>query len=214
MGEILIPSDYELPLQTELRHSIGHWQKEVSELLPSLPADIDVQFDNDFLVPGFGTGGAAWNLDTIKLAYDRSLNTSQELLIAELKATYYHETYHLARGVSFETTPPDLPALSNAIEEGAATKFEVVHADSKAEYQQYEDRATMQSWLKEINRLPNGFDYDWQRYKFFDPETGRKWILYKIGMFIVDEALNNNPDFTIEGLSELSCDDILILSGL
>ena len=213
MGEINIPSGYEQTLQADLRRSIEMWQKETVSLLPTLPNDINVQFDNEYLVPGFGTGGATSDLHSMKLAYDSSF-ASQEELLAELRGTYFHESYHLARGFSFETTPNDLPAIKMAIEEGAATKFEVLRAGSTPGYSKYEARDTMLAWLKEVKELPDGFDYDWQRWKFFDPGTGRKWILYKVGVFIVDEALKNNPKLTIEGMSALSPEEILTLSRL
>lgn len=209
MSEIQFLPIYDETLQQVLQGSIKQWHSEVASLLPTLPAKINIEFDNDYLVPDSGTGGAAWSLDSLKLAYDPSFDASQEELLTELKATYYHEGYHLARGFSFETTPADLPALTMAIEEGAATRFETVHTGSNPGYAHYEDKATMLAWLEEVKGLPDGFDYDWRRWKFFDPETGRKWILYKVGVFIVDEALKNDTDLTIESMATLSAKQIL-----
>jgi len=160
MSEIIIPSSYELSLQAELRQSIEEWQKEVATLLPTLPPEVTIEFDNQHLTPGFGTGGVAWSPNVIKLAYDPTFCTNHKELMDELRATYFHEAYHLARGVSFESTPHDLPAINNAIEEGLATKFEVAHTNSKPGYEQYEDRETMLDWLKEVKGLPDGFDYE------------------------------------------------------
>lgn len=214
MGYVKLLSIYDKSLQEELEDCIKSWHMEVKELLPTFPDDIDIQFDNDFIVPGFGTGGAAWSPRLLKLAYDPDFDAPHEELIADLRATYFHEGYHLARGFSFESTPYDLPAIKNAVEEGLATKFEAVHADSDPGYVHYEDRDTMLAWLGEVRGLPDGFDYDWQRWKFFDPETGRKWILYKVGVFIVDEALANNPGLTIEKLVTYSADEVIDLSKL
>lgn len=72
----------------------------------------------------------------------------------------------------------------------------------------------MLAWLQEVRGLPNGFEYEWQRWKFFDPGTGRKWILYKVGVFLVDEVLKNNPGLTIVAMSTLSTDEIISLSKL
>ncbi len=205
---------YEQKLRQELLDSIQAWHSEIAVLLPTLPPDIDIEFDNDYITEGFGTGGVAWDPKTLKLAYDPNFETSHEELMAELRATYFHETYHLARGFSYVSTPYDLPAIHNAVEEGLATKFEVVHTNSKPGYGQYEDRKTMLLWLKEVRGLPDGFDYDWARWKFFDPQTGRKWILYKVGVFLVDEALKNTPGLTIEAMVTLSVDEIIALSKL
>ncbi len=214
MSEIKLMPEYDESLQERLRSSIQGWHTEAAKLLPTLPANIDIEFDNNYLIPGFGTGGASWDLHTMKLAYDPSFDATEEDLLAELKATYFHEGYHLSRGFSFMTTPNNFPAIKNAIEEGAATKFEVVHANSSPGYEKYKNRETMLQWLDEVKGLPDGFDYDWQRWKFFDPETGRKWILYKVGIFIIDEALMKKPDLTITNMSTLDCEEILKLSKL
>lgn len=214
MTELVFLPSYNEPLKQVLRESIAGWHAEVTSLLPKLPVHITINFDNEYVTPGFGTGGASWDARTLKLALDPKFDASQEGLLAELKAIYFHESYHLARGFSFMTTPDDLPAIKMAIEEGAATKFEVMHADSLPGYATYEARGTMLRWLEEVKGLPDGFEYDWQRWKFFDPATGRRWILYKVGMFIVDEALKHKPELTIEDMSDLTSDEILQLSRL
>jgi hypothetical protein len=208
-----------LPIYTEamrrdLSTSLAEWQAELGVLLPNLPRDITLEFDNDQLVPGSGTGGVAWNLRELKLALDPGFNETHEELFKELKAVYFHESYHLARKFSFATTPSDLPALSHAIEEGAATKFEMAYGGVTPRYGKYEDRKTMLRWLEEVKALPDGFDYDWERWKFFDPETKREWILYKVGLFIVDEALEHNQTLSIEAMSKLSSDEIFKQSTL
>ena len=212
MGEV--NSYLDSHLQTELQNSIARWHDEVARLLPTLPAEIHIQFDNTYLTPGYGVGGIAWAPHTLKLAYDPSFDGGYDQLMLRLKAVNYHERYHLASGISFLTTPHDLPAINHAVQEGTATKFEVIRANSSPGWAQYEDRTTMLSWLDEVRKLPDGFDYDWRRWKFFDPETGRKWILYKVGLFVVDETLKRNPKLTIEAMATLSEDKILELSGL
>ncbi len=44
---------------------------------------------------------------------------------------------------------------------------------------------------------------DINKWKFYDPETKRRWIMYRTGTFIVDEALRQNPQLTIESLVAL-----------
>lgn len=214
MSEIHLPSLYEQPLRDELQEAVGQWHEQVAKLLPTLPSEVDIEFDNDYLTPGFGTGGAAFGLHAMKLAYDPAFSATQDELLVELREVYFHESYHLARGFSFETTPDDLPAINLAIEEGLATKFEIAHANAKPGHGEYEDRETMLAWLKEVRDLPDGFDYDWEHWKYFDPETGRKWILYKVGLFVVDEALSNNPKLTIETIAVLTVQEIIALSKL
>ena len=214
MSEIIVQSNFEPSLQHQLRGDIATWDKELTSLLKTLPGERVIIFDNVNLSAGEVTCGEALNLHTIRLGYDPTFAATPEELKAKLQASYFHESYHLARGFSFETTPSDQSALTNAIEEGAATKFEIIRAGSNPGYAQYEDRPTMLKWLKEVQSLPDGFDYNWKRWKFFDPETGRTWVTYKVGVFIVDEALKHNPELSIEDFSILSTDKILELSNL
>lgn len=88
MNEISLPRHYEQPLQAELREAIERWYKEVAKLLPTLPTRIDIEFDDAYLVPGFGTGGAAFGPHEMKLAYNPAFDATHEDLIAELKASY------------------------------------------------------------------------------------------------------------------------------
>ena len=161
MQEITWHPTYTQPLRSQLQTTLELWHSEVIRILPSFPGTLKIEFDNDFFIPGYNVGGAAWDEQYLKLAYDPTEPTDREAQFAELRAIYFHEGYHLARGVSFVTSPDDLPALTNAIEEGLATKFEVVYTGSTPGYAKYEDRGTMLDWLEEVRRLPDGFDYDW-----------------------------------------------------
>lgn len=199
-------------LEIELRKLTNSWHQELQTLLPGLPDDVVIEFDNNYLVPDFATGGATWSPSLVKLAYDPQFNAPEAEKIAELRATYFHESYHVFRGYSFGTTPADQSSIAIAIEEGLATKFESLFAGSDPGYAKLEDRDTMLSWVKEVRALPNGFDYDWQKYKFFDAETGRKWILYRVGVFIVDEAIKNSPGQSLEALNSLTAAQIFELS--
>jgi len=214
MNKIIFLPDYSEGLRSELSSSIEQWNKELMVLLPNLPDDIIIEFDNNQLIQGYGTGGTAWDLRTLKLGYDPNFGANPEDLIKELRAIYFHEIYHLVRKFSFITTPNDLPALTNAIEEGVATKFEMVHGGGMPSYGKCEERNTMLDWLEEVKALPDGFDYDWEHWKFFDPETGRQWILYKVGVFIVDELLKNNPKLSIKSVVFLDAEKIFKFSKL
>lgn len=212
MSEHSINSELGPKLESELRGNINTWHDDLLHLLPSLPQNVEIVFDNIHLVPGSATGGAAWSLNKIKLAFDPDFNAAYADKINDLKASYYHECYHLSRGYSFETTPIDQAAIGIAIEEGLATKFESLYAGSNPAYAEYEDSLTMAAWLSEVKGLPKGFDYDWQKYKFYDESTGRKWILYKVGVFIIDEAIKSSPSKSFEDLSHLSVAQILELA--
>lgn len=201
-------------LEIKLLELINSWHQDLKTILPGLSDDIQTGFDNNYLMPYHATGGGTLTPHLIKLAYNPQFNAPEAEKIAELKATYFHENYHALRGYSFETTSADQSAIGIAVEEGLATKFEMLHAGSYPGYAVLENSVIMRQWLDEVRALPNGFDYDWHKYKFFDAETGRKWILYKVGLFIVEDAIRYSPNQAFETLNNLTVPQIIKLSRL
>jgi hypothetical protein len=69
----------------------------------------------------------------------------------------------------------------------------------------------MDAWVEEIAELP--LDFDRQRWRFFDPATGRRWILYRAGTYLVDRVLGRDPSLRVEQLADLTAAEILALTG-
>lgn len=191
---------------------IRSWDAELRKLLPKLPDKIDIEFDNSLLISATGTGGFAVAKDKIYLAFDPNFSGDKDLQLENLKGSYFHEAYHLVQGFTGEDTSIPIPAISNAILEGAATVFERDRTKSDPLWGKYEDSVTMNLWTQEIVGL--GQPYDWRKYKFYDSDTGRRWIMYKVGTYIVDEALDQNPQLKIEDLATLEPAAILKLARI
>ena len=102
--------------------------------------------------------------------------------------------------------------ISEAILEGAATVFERDKANSRPEWSKYYGKNEMLKLLNEVLGLKSNFDRN--KWKYYDKQSGRSHLLYRVGTFIVDEALTNNPEMKIEDLIDKNASFILKLSKL
>ncbi len=189
------------------------WYDEVHQLLPSLPV-IGVDFDNTFLIDGVGVCGFASKADKITLAFDPDFPDKDQQR-RDLKGSYFHECFHLVQGYTGDNIHMDvsvLPALESGIYEGAATVFERNKGGSEPSWGKYPDAETMSVWIEEVKKLPP--NYDWQQWKWFNQEFGEANMLYRVGTYIVDEALKHNSKLAIEDLASMKAKDVLRLSGL
>jgi len=195
-----------------LEQSILIWHAEVKTLLPDLPANLKVEFDNSRLIDKYGVGGFAASKDKIELAFNPGFIGNKEKQLNDLRGSYFHENYHVVQGFVGNEFDKEMSAIDNAIYEGTATRFESLRAKTNPSWGEYPDRKTVMSWLKSVLSLPK--NYDWGKWKFYDPETGNRWIIYRVGVFIVDEALAKNPTLKIEDLVKKSPAEILEIAEL
>ncbi len=211
------------PSLQEMYVAVDEWKGELRAMLPTLPDQFEVgiteehsgepQFSNEDDIWNYAVGGATLTPTTMSLTIDKRIKVSPSELFEQLKQTYYHEGYHLARGFSFAS--PDLSLMDVALEEGLATKFEMLRAGSDPRYAQYDDRNIMLQTLDEVVAAnKQSGDVDWPKWKFYDPETERSWILYRVGTFLVDDILDSHPELTIEDLAVMPREDIFALTDL
>lgn len=207
-----------VPLDPEvikrLQPSIDAWHQETRELLPSLPEKLDIFWVGGgvLLIRDVGVGGLAYSKELVTLVFDPDF-PDKETQLKNFKGTYFHESYHVAQGF-VETALPagaTTPVMMNAILEGAATVFERERAGTDPIWGKYPEREAALVWLAEVKQLP--VDYDEHAWKFYHPEKQERHILYKVGTFIVDEALARSGK-QIEELATVPWQEILELSGL
>lgn len=212
MDELCAP-EFSQDYHAQLREQIDSWNHELYEVLPGLPDDIEVTFDNRYLISVSGTGGFALSRNKIALAFDPEFQDDKDRQLVDFKGAYFHECFHLIQGWTGEdTASKQFSAIDNAIYEGTATVFERDRTDANPLWASYGSDETMLKWVDEIKQLP--IEYDWRKYKFYDPETDRRWIMYRVGTFIADRALQHNPELKIEDLATKTPGDILALAGL
>lgn len=197
-------------LAGRLEPLVEKWMDEVKSLLPNVPEDLVYTWSNDYLIPGYGTGGTATNPKLIELSFDGEASSE---LLKKLKGTVYHECFHIVQGWTDEN--PTLPAnyLEAGILEGCATKFEMIEVGTDPMWGQIESDEEMTAWLAEVNSL-GSYNSDTYRDYMWGEIDGRKWILYRLGTWIATKALANNPNLQIADLATMNPSRILELADL
>ncbi len=169
---------------------------QVRQLLPELPENLDIWLINDNPVEATGVSGFAYSPSIITIDYDPDF-ADKQLQQQALRATLFHESYHLAQGhTDQENSGQYHSALDAAIYEGAATIFERVHANYAELYGEYSatDKVLLTKWRDELAAIPHS-DYTagdsglWQQWAFYDHTDNQQWKLYKTGTWIVDSYL-------------------------
>lgn len=209
--------------ELDIRDALDEFETELESILPILPDSFEITIsyinsDKPALVDDgdiwyHAIGGSAITNEHIDLTVDQRIDLTKTNLLKQIRETYFHERFHIARGYSFESK--GLTLLDVAIEEGLAVKFETIHAEANPWYGEYGSRKAMKTTLREVTEADNQqHTIDWDKWKFYDPETDRHWILYRLGTFIADEVLTNNPELQIQDLVTLDRDTILRKSKL
>jgi hypothetical protein len=202
-------------MQAEVIEKAQSLYAKVRKILPVAPDHVEFEFDseNRYLIAETGTGGFAAEANKIIISYDPKF-ADKKRQEEDLIATVFHEGFHLAQGYNGERFNQDNPlsALDEAIYEGAATVFERERTGNNPPWGKYLDDETMQKWVVELSRLP--LKYDWRKWKFLNPKTNERWIMYRTGAYIVDRALKFNKSLKIEDLVHKTPAEIIRLAEL
>ncbi len=163
------------------------------------------------IVHGMFTGGYAYSPEIISISVD-SMATDLDEVRGDLRATVFHEAYHLAHNYTSQTGPFTL--LETALQEGAATRFEIQYANARSKdlfgnYQQH-SVAQLHEWLSIIKKVGNARDMKKGEYAsvaFYDKADDTRWKLYKTGTWLIDEYLAEHKldikDLTNDDIKEL-----------
>ena len=182
----------------EVEQTIEVAYTEARKLLPELPEDIKIWLDNRHLIPETGDGGYAYAPDIINISFDLHFNDKKAQL-EHLRATLFHEGYHLVQGFTEEQPEVEPKTLQEfAIYEGCATVFEREYAGSQPLWGDYHQHNTdvLEQWQENLQTITaEEYRNDWSVYDkwaFYDEESGERWRLYKTGTWLVDEALKKS----------------------
>lgn len=197
----------------EAEKQVQQYIDEARTLLPGLPNPITFAWNASLIIPGNGTGGTLIKPALLGIGYDLDFS-DKEVLARNLRATVLHECFHAVQGWSDENpTLEPVTLLEDGVLEGAATVFERKFGRTTPLWSQYENDETMQEWLEEIKAQkldPKSNQYS--DYKFGEV-NGHQWMLYKLGTWINDKALQRNPELSILDFAEKKPKDIIALAG-
>ena len=192
-------------LQKRIEQVVQGAEKEVRKLLPQLAEYLNFTFlPSKNVIPETGEVGRAANKNWIQIAlnpwHERPI---EEIVDAEIRRTVFHEANHLVRMKAIEWGGT---LIADAIFEGLGTVFERDFAGSKPKWGEY-DTAVIRDWTEEVLSLDS--EKANRQHWFFDHPDGRRWIAYKVGTYVVDQAIKNNPNENAATLVDRPADDIL-----
>jgi uncharacterized protein YjaZ len=99
---------------------------------------------------------------------------------AHLRGALFHEFHHLVRG----TTLHPQTLMDQAVFEGMATAFERDFAGVKQLWAEYP--SDVSNWVEELATQPSTAKHsEWM----FQHPDGRRWLGYKAGTYLVDQAM-------------------------
>jgi uncharacterized protein YjaZ len=154
---------------------------DVRQLLPTLPAQlrITVQAGSQVIPETGDTGGIGlpgavyWTVDPTHRGGVIGVANAQ------LRATLFHEWYHLVREAHVATES----LVDRAVNEGLATAFERDFGGRATPWGTYP--ADVERWTEEFLALPPDASVrDWMNRH----TDGRRWIGYKVGTSLADRA--------------------------
>ncbi|MCA9349038.1 hypothetical protein KC878_02720 [Candidatus Saccharibacteria bacterium] len=208
------PMPVDKSITEPLEPLVKGWVDQVRAELPGIPDTVTWEWDNNQLMEDYGCGGATVTPSLLHLSFAPEF-ADKALQMQALEATIKHEMFHIAQGwAMFEskyTNATDM--VSQAIMEGAACVYERETTGRPVDYAMPLVGENPDAMFAMLQTLPKELSWDdWRKYKFYDPESGRKWIVYKAGVWFIDQVLAKNPNLKIQDLAHMTPQEILALT--
>jgi len=186
---------------------------DAKKLLTRLPASFNIAFAAEGAEDSTGVGGFSVSPTRINIALTKDFH-DRELQERNLRGVLFHELLHVNQGFTFEQSP--FTALDAAIYEGCAVIFEQKYGDGVAIYADYHSHSDVElsGWLEQLRKVGTKYfeDYDtWQRWAFYHPELDQKWIIYKVGAWVIEDILARNA-LTVLDLANKTSTEIMHLA--
>jgi len=185
--------------------------EEVRRIIPELPDDIKLTASaGPEVIPETGDAAAALEPGHVLWVVDPSRPGGVENIAREhLRASLFHELHHLARGYVMIGADAPISLMDAVVSEGLATVFSRDFADDRPPWGLYPP--DVRDWVEELLavRIPDGESYqDW----LYDHPDGRRWIGYRAGTWVVDQAVAASG-LSAAQLVSTPTDEILRLAG-
>ena len=155
--------------------------RDVRQYLHTLPADVEIIVQaGTNVIPETGENGGVGVPTSVYWTVDpKHPGGVIAVANAQLRATLFHELYHLVRLTQFASES----LVDQAISEGLATAFERDFGGAPVPWGVYP--SNVMEWTKEFLALPGDAPRDQWMYNHSD---GRRWIGYKVGTYLADQA--------------------------
>ncbi len=178
---------------------------EVRLLLPAVPDRLVLRVDADDRVSEvtFATAAAVvpnrlyWSVDP---ALGDGVAATAE---THLRPMLFHELHHLVRDAQVER----MSLMDEVVSEGMAAAFERDHAGARYPFSDYPDGVA--AWVTELMALDPSTDRE--RWLFQHPD-GRRWIGFRAGTFLVDQATNASGLSSVDLVTTATA-EVLQLAG-
>ena len=160
-------------------------ETEVRTYLPTLPETVTLRVrDGQEVIPETGEIGISVSPAEIAWVVD-STDPRGVAKIArrQLRFTLFHELHHQVRGWMQQGGHPKLGLMDAVVSEGLATAFERDAAGSDPLWGQYPREVA--DWVEELRVLADDAD---RREWMYLHSDGRRWIGYRAGTFLADQA--------------------------
>ena len=167
--------------------------REAKNLLPMLSEQLNITVQpSDRVIPETGETATAVHKDLINLNINPDFEKGIDWVVdRHVYATVFHEAHHCAR---YKKYPEEESLLGNAVMEGLASIFERDYAEHPPLWSDY-SQVPIQEWTEELLAHKDETDFDYGSWFFFSSDD-RRWIGYRVGTYIVDQALTNHTNET------------------
>lgn len=159
---------------------------DARKLLPQLPSEVRITVQaSQRVIPETGETAEIGLPGAVYWTVNPAHNPGGVVAIvnAHLRATLFHELYHLVR----EAKVRPISLVDRAVNEGLATAFERDQGAGPVPWAAYP--SDVADWTEEFLALPEDAPYDVWMFRHPD---GRRWIGYKVGTYLADQAVHRS----------------------
>lgn len=185
---------------------------EVRQVLPQVPASVTLTVSaGEAVIIETGEMGMAAEPGRVSWTVDASKPEGVIAIAnAHLRSTLFHELHHLARGYVVRGGRPRTSFMDVVVSEGMATAFERDFAGAMPPWGDYPDDVS--TWVDELVALPMSAFGSYAKWMLEHPD-GRRWIGYRAGTYIVDQAMAASGMSSAE-LVLTETEEVLQLAGI
>lgn len=176
---------------TEIVENAHH---DTSKLLKNLSSDLTIEFKDNGASDETGVGGFAVSPNQLNVAVYKDFSDSATQQ-RNLRAVVFHELFHINQGFTHEQSP--FTALQAAVYEGCAVTFEREYGGGEAIYADFSEHSDeeLADWHHQLEQVGLKYFEDtdtWLRWAQYHTELNQKWIIYKVGTWLVERILVEN----------------------